>query len=329
MIAPACRHYQVKKHGKDRYGNQRYQCVLCGKTWVKQEPKPFGEMRIDRTKGAMVLEMLMEGVSIRSAVRLGGIAKGTIISLLEKVGRRAITYWATKMVNLPAMDVEADEIWGFIGCKEATRQKWCYSEEYGDCYTFVAIERSSKLILSWTVGRRTYNDATTFAYRLRGATEGRYQLTTDGYKPYASAVPAAFGGQVDFAQLVKIYGNQPEAWVGKYSPGEIIDVRMHNVCGYPDPSKVCTSYIERQNLNIRMGVRRMTRLTNAFSKKRSNHEYHMAIYFLYYNFCRPHSTLSRRVEKGGHGKPTTPAMAAGLTDCVWSISRLLDELAAC
>jgi hypothetical protein len=141
-------------------------------------------------------------------------------------------------------------------------------------------------------------------------------VTTDGYRPCKRAIPAAFGGQVDFARLIKIYGAPSDGPNTRYSPGQIMDVRMQSLCGYPDIDRVCTSHVERQNLNIRMAVRRMTRLTNAFSKKWANHEYHLALYFLYYNVCRVHMTLN-----------TTPAVAAGVADAKWSVERLLEELA--
>jgi IS1 family transposase len=221
------------------------------------------------------------------------------------------------MQNLPAMDVQCDEIWDFIGMKEKTRQRRLYSEEFGDVYTFTAMERTSKLLLAYHVGRRTTADTANFAERLRHAIDGRCQISVDGFQPYETVIPAVFNGQVDLAQVIKSYGNPSGTAEVRYSPGQIVDIRRHCVCGYPDPALVCTSHIERHNLSIRMEVRRMTRLTNAFSKKRENHEYHLAIYFLYYNFCRVHSTIK-----------TTPAIKAGIATEKWSVERLLDELAA-
>ncbi len=187
----------------------------------------------------------------------------------------------------------------------------------GDAYTFLAIERDTKLILAWHVGRREPEDTAWFSEKLRIATTGRFQLSTDGFKPYCTAIPEAFSGNIDFAQLVKIYGRPRDAKAEtRYSPAEISGIRKHEMWGHPDMDQVCTSHVERGNLSIRMGVRRMTRLTNAFSKKWENHEAHLAIWFLYYNFCRVHATLR-----------TTPAVAAGLTDHVWSISELLTVLA--
>ena len=158
------------------------------------------------------------------------------------------------------------------------------------------------------------------------AVPGRCQLTTDGFRPYEWVIPAVFREQVDFAQIVKIYDVVHEGPHSRYSPGQIVDLRMRSICGYPDISRVSTSYVERHNLSIRMGIRRMTRLTNAFSKKRQNHEYHLALFFLYYNFCRVHGTLSKP-QDGQRGTATTPAMAAGLTDHVWKVPELLQQLA--
>jgi len=232
------------------------------------------------------------------------------------------------MENLPAMDVECDEVWDFIGCKEKRRQAKQYSEEWGDCYTFTAMERTSKLLLAFHVGRRTSLDTANFAEMLRHAVPGRCQMSVDGFQPYETVIPAVFNEQVDLAQVIKIYGPASGTAEVRYSPGAIVDIRRHSVCGFPDATRVCTSHIERHNLSIRMGVRRMTRLTNGFSKKRENHEYHLAVFFLYYNFCRPHMTLSKGKKQGVRGTQTTPAMKAGIADHVWPVEKLLDELAA-
>jgi IS1 family transposase len=271
---------------------------------------------MDKARAVLCLRLLFEGNSIRSTERITRLSRNAILRLLTTIGHRAVRYWQTKMQNLPATDVEVDEIWGFIGCKEKTRQRKQYGEAYGDAYCFTAIERTTKLMLAWYLGKRTPSSTFVFAELLRSAVTGRCQLTSDGYNPYTTIIPAAFGGQVDFAQLIKIYGAQPDGPGTRYSPAAILDVRMHSVCGYPDASLVCTSHIERSNLSIRMAVRRMTRLTNAFSKKWANHQYHLALYFLYYNFCRVHMTLK-----------TTPAVAAGLTNEKWTVEKLLDELA--
>lgn len=252
MIAPSCSHTAVKLHGKDRYGNQRYRCILCGKTWIKQEPKPLGEMRLEKSKAVLCLRLLLECNSIRAVERITGVNRNTLLNLLETVGRNAKRFWATKMQNLPAMEVEVDEVWDFVGCKEKTRQRKLYSEEWGDCYCFTAVERTSKLLLAYHVGRRTSCDTANFTERLYHALGGqRCQLTTDGFQPYEHIIPAVFRGQVDFAQLIKTFGNPSGTPEVRYSPGPIINVRLHCVCGFPFPDRVCTSHVERHNLVLR------------------------------------------------------------------------------
>jgi IS1 family transposase len=271
--------------------------------------------------------MLLEGVSIRSTVRLTHVAKGTILSLLEVVGQRAQRFWTLAMRNMPASNVEVDEVWGYVYAKEKTCVEKRIGPCCGDAYTFFAIERDTKLILTWHLGRRDQTDTIVFADKLRTATSGRFQLTTDGFQPYARVIPEAFSGNVDFAQLIKQYGKPKDTKAEtRYSPAAITGIRKIEVWGRPDMNQACTSHIERSNLSVRMGVRRMTRLTNAFSKKWENHEYHLALYFLYYNFCRAHMTLSKATDDS-KGRPTTPAMAAGLTDHVWTLAELLNQLA--
>lgn len=284
-------------------------------------------MRIDHEKAVQALGMLLEGVSIRATVRLTGVAKGTILRLLELVGTRAQYYWTMAMRNLPASHVQADECWGFVYAKEKTCVKKHLSPDCGDAWTYIALERDAKLVLAWHVGRRDPRDAQWFSEKLRVATSGRFQLTTDGFKPYCTAIPEAFSGNIDFAQLIKIYGKpRGQNAETRYSPAEITGIRKREMWGHPDMGQVSTSFVERKNLSMRMGVRRMTRLTNAFSKKWENHEAHLALWFLYYNFCRPHTTLSKGKDDQPR-MPRTPAMVAGLADHVWSLVELLDQLA--
>ncbi len=316
MIAPSCQHKSFKKFGKDRHGNQRYRCLLCGCTWTERKPKPLGNMRIDKSQAVLCLRLLMEGNSIRSVERITHMNRETILNLLEIVGTRAIGFWETKMQSLPAMDVQCDEIWGFVRCKEKTKIRKRYGEECGDAYCWTAVERNSKLLVTWHLGKRSPHDANIFANKLREAVDGRFQLSTDGYTPYVSAIANAFQGQVDYAQVVKTYGNAPDAVAGRYSPAQITSVRLHSVSGHPNPALVSTSHVERHNLSIRMAIRRMTRLNNAHSKKWQNHEFAFAIWFLYYNFCRVHMTLK-----------TTPAVAAGIASRTWTIEDMLDKLA--
>jgi IS1 family transposase len=215
-------------------------------------------------------------------------------------------------------DVQADEIWGFVNCKERTRERRNFGQDRGDAYAFTAIERTTKLILTWHLGKRCPEDTRAFAVKLRDATDGRFQLTTDGYRPYLTAIPNTFGNGVDYATLVKVYGNPTEEDRRRYSPGKVIDVIATEQIGNPDPALICTSHVERSNLTLRMQIRRLTRLTNGFSKKWENHEAALGLFFAYYNFCRPHMTLNERFSY-----KCTPAMASGLTTYVWSAQELL------
>jgi IS1 family transposase len=272
--------------------------------------------------------MLLEGTSIRSVERLTGVNRNTLMSLLVTVGGRCQVYLYRAVRLIPVQNVQADEIWAFVGCKEKTRLRKGYGEEVGDAWCFTAIERTNKMLLAWHLGKRTPEATQEFADKLRHATRGRFQLTTDGFRPYPPAVRESFGQTVDYAQLVKVYHTPPrEDAETRYSPGEVVDTYSVTCCGNPDPNKICTSHAERQNLTMRMTIRRLTRLTNAFSKKWENHEAALALYFAYYNYCRPHQTLTEVTRLTGPTRQTTPAMAAGLTDHVWSVGELLRMMA--
>lgn len=316
MIAPAeldCTHPEAKKHGKDRDGNQRMRCKSCGSTWILKSPRPLGDMRIDQAKAVLVLRMLLEGMSIRATERLTGTHRDTICDLVATVGANCKRFLEKTMDSVPAAEVECDEIWGFVGMKEKTRQRLDASEEFGDCYTYVAMERNTKLVLTWLCAKRCSDATWDFAQNLREATSGRLQVSTDGYGPYQLAVPYAFDFQVDYARIVKTYGGTSDVDGNRrYSPANIVRVEKSHGCGNPDLNRTSTSHSERLNLSIRMQNRRMTRLTNAHSKKWANHEAMLAIYFAYYNYCRKHATLK-----------ATPAMASGLAKHVWSIDELL------
>jgi IS1 family transposase len=211
-------------------------------------------------------------------------------------------------------DVQADEMWGYVGMKEKTKKKNGASDPtLGDAYTFVALERHTKLVIAWHLGRRSQRDTVEFTEKLHAATEGRFQLTTDGFNAYPDAVCYSLGTRVDFAQLVKVY-KQPEQGGGerRYSPAEVIKAVPTPIWGRPDPERISTSHVERQNLTMRMMMRRLTRLTNAFSKKWENLRAALALHFAYYNFCRVHKTLR-----------CTPAMEAGIASTIWTLQDLL------
>lgn len=313
MQCPTCQ-TEGRRFGKDRYGNQRFQCQPCKKTFSDRPANPLGEMRLSMEKAIYVLRLLTEGCSIRSTVRLSGVAKGTVIALVEVLGQKLADMMERAFVRLPVNDVQVDEIWGFVGMKQKTKDKKKLTvHELGDAYCYVAIERDTKVIMAWHLGKRESVDAKYFIEHLSNQTSGRFQLTTDGWRGYPRAVDMSLEGRVDYAVLVKHYGKE-KGEVGRYSPPQVIGVDSYCCKGTPDPNRICTSHIERQNLTIRMQVRRMTRLTSGFSKKWANHAAALAIHFATYNFCRKHSTLKM-----------TPAQAAGLTDHQWTLEELLEN----
>lgn len=308
-----CHNCQItaKKFGKDRKGNQRYRCAGCKKTFSEIQDRPLGTMRLPMDKALQVLRLLVEGVSIRSAERITGVEKKTILSLLERVGERCEMLLENLIRNVPVKDVQCDELWAFVQMKEKTKtRKALTTEKLGDAYCFVAIERSSKLILSWHLGRRSAPDTNIFISKLDQATQGEFQITTDGFAPYRDAIGWTLGGRTDFAQLVKVYGEAPDEH--RYSPARVLGTKAEPAHGRPDPDRVCTSHVERQNLTIRMSMRRLTRLTNGFSKKWENLKHAYALHFAHYNFCRVHSSIR-----------CTPAMEAKITKHVWDLKDLL------
>jgi transposase-like protein/IS1 family transposase len=315
MILATCTHESVKKHGKDRKGQQRFRCRLCGETWIESRPKPLGDMRISMRQATTALGMLLEGMSIRAVERLTGLDQNTIGNLILTVGDNCQHFLDSAIRNVPTEDVQVDEIWSFIGCKEKTRIARGYSEEYGDSWTFIGIDRATKLVLAHRVGQRDNETCLAFLKQLNLATTGRFQISTDGLNTYTHNVPFVLGSRVDFAQLVKTYSSTQEET--RYSPAKIESAEKKPVFGNPEWERICTSHVERFNLTVRMQVRRFTRLTNAHSKSPKHHVAMQAIFFAWYNFCRKHQALQ--------GK--TPAMAAGLASETWSLKVLLDSAA--
>jgi IS1 family transposase len=267
---------------------------------------------------AAIITALCEGNSIRATARMTGANKETVMKLMVEVGEFASAYQDIAHRNLKATRVEADEIWAFVGAK----QRKAVRPGDGDIWTFTAVDADSKLILSWLVGPRVQENFDAFMLDVRSRMTRRIQLTTDGHGAYLTAVRRAFKvGEIDYAQLVKQYG-QLETGVDasrRYSPPVCTGAEKIRLIGRPDPDLVSTSYIERSNLTLRMQSRRFTRLTNAFSKKAENHAHAVSLFFLYYNYCRPHQTLT----KAASGTKTTPAMASGLTDHVWTVKDIV------
>jgi IS1 family transposase len=265
--------------------------------------------KLSMDKKVAVISALIEGCSIRSTGRMTGVAKGTILRLLADVGTACAAFQDAAMRNVQANRVQVDEIWSFVGAKQKNvTPEMAEARLCGDVWTFVAIEAQSKLVISWLMGRRDAGSATEFLQDLQGRLANRIQLTTDGHRMYLSAVPDAFGPtEIDYAQLVKIYGSDPEGQ-HRYSPAQCLGVTSNAVLGNPDQKHVSTSYVERQNLTMRMNMRRFTRLTNGFSKKAENHMHSVALFYMHYNFVRIHQTLR-----------VTPAMEAGISNRLWSV----------
>ncbi|HUQ15694.1 MAG TPA: IS1 family transposase [Gemmatimonadales bacterium] len=266
---------------------------------------------------AAVVRCLIEGNSMRAAGRLTGTSLNTVTKLLVDMGEMCALYHQHVIRGIRARLIQCDEIWAFVGAKQKHVQNGAKGE--GDTWTWTAMDADSKLMVSWMVGRRNARTAVTFLRDLRSRLANRVQLTTDGHHVYLGAVESAFGwNRVDYAMLVKLYGRAEET-NRAYSPPVCIGAIKQWVMGNPDEDHVSTSFVERQNLTMRMGMRRFTRLTNGFSKKVENHRHSVAVHFMHYNFCRPHTTLTK-----AHPQhyPTTPAMAAGLTDHVWTVEEL-------
>jgi len=272
--------------------------------------------KLSLERRAQVIKVLCEGNSIRSTARITNTAINTVIKLLRDVGAACAEYQDIHLRNLPCRLIQCDEIWSFCYAK----QKNVPEEKqgrfgYGDFWTWTVIDADTKLIPSWLVGSRDAGYAFRFMRDLQARLANRVQLTTDGHKVYLNAVEDVFGADIDYAMLVKLYGQEPES-EKRYSPAKCIGAEQRVVMGFPDISKISTSFAERQNLTMRMSMRRFTRLTNAFSKKLENHELAIALYFMHYNFVRPHKTLSNPY-------PTTPAMVAGVSNRTWSIEDIV------
>ena len=274
--------------------------------------------KLSMEKRKSIISALVEGNSIRATCRMTDTAKGTVSKLLHDVGLACIKYHDLSLNNLQSKHIQCDEIWSFCYAKQAHVSPEKQGQfGYGDVWTWVAIDADTKLVASWLVGLRNVECATAFINDLKSRLANRVQLTTDGHKIYVDAIDNAFGSEIDYAMLIKLYGNEPDR-EKRYSPAECIGIEKHIMQGKPDTTLISTSYIERQNLTMRMSMRRFTRLTNAFSKSVEFMEYAVALHYIHYNFCRIHKTLS---PKGSLG--VTPAMASGLTNRIWTIEDII------
>ena len=272
--------------------------------------------KLSPERRAQVISALVEGNSIRATCRMTGTAKGTVLKLLADVGEVCRDYQDKHVRKLTTRRVQCDEIWAFCHSKEKNvpeEKKGQFG--YGDVWTWTAIDADSKLVISWCIGGRDSYTGLAFMQDVARRVSQRVQLTTDGHKVYLNAVENVFGIDIDYAMLVKVYGRPSKEDQRRYSPASCVGTETQVIRGNPDPKHINTSYVERQNLTMRMGMRRFTRLTNAFSKKVQNLGHAVALHFLHYNFCRVHQTLG-----------TTPAVAAGVADHVWSIGELVGLL---
>jgi IS1 family transposase len=268
--------------------------------------------QLSTEKRTQIVAALVEGCSIRSVVRMTGVSKNTIAKLLVELGTACSNYLNKNLVNLSCKRVQVDEIWSFVAAKQKNVTKEMADKKIcGDVWTWVGIDADTKLVCSWMVGTRDAGFATEFIQDIANRLTNRIQLTSDGHKVYLNAVIDAFADDIDYAQLVKHFGNAPEGQT-RYSPAVCNGCEKVIRLGDPDPRHISTGYVERQNLTMRMSMRRFTRLTNAFSKKIENHIASIALHYMHYNFVRIHQSLR-----------VTPAMAAGLTDRLWSIEDLI------
>jgi transposase-like protein/IS1 family transposase len=293
MQCQACQ-TPAKRFGKDRRGNQRFRCRTCRKTFSERPERPLGAMRLPIERAELILHLLTEGNAVRAIERVTGTEKKTILRLLVQVGAGCERLLAERVKDVPVQDVQSDEVWGYVRCKEGTKKRRGITDpEAGDAYCWIGLERHSKLVLAWHLGRRTKWDAHDFMEKLSAATTAdRFQLTSDGFNAYPDAVEYNFGARVDYAQLVKEFGAEGGDEQRRYAPPRLIGAEKITVSGAPDEDRICTSHVERA-ANLRAAL---------------------ALFFAYYNFCRMHKSIRM-----------TPAMKAGLTRRPWSVGDLLRE----
>jgi IS1 family transposase len=271
--------------------------------------------RLSIEQRTQVVKALVEGSSIRATARMTDTSKNTVTKLLVELGEVCGAYQDEHLRNLTSKRIQADEIWAFVYAKaKNVPDEYSGQFGYGDVWTWVGMDADTKLVPSWMIGTRGVEAATIFMKDLASRLANRVQLTTDGHRAYLEAVEEASGRDIDYSQLIKLYGRD-EPLDTRYSPSECIGIEKRPIMGKPDPKHVSTSYVERQNLTMRMSMRRFTRLTNAFSKKVENLEAALAIHYMHYNFCRTHKTLG-----------TTPAVAAGVADHVWHLREVVNLL---
>ena len=316
MIARVCQHENRRTNGKTRTGKTRYRCKDCGKSWA-ESTELLGGMRIGVEKATQIVELLCEGMSVRATSRITKADQHTILDLLVYLGQRAEVFMADQIHDVFVDDVQVDEIWQYVFCKKATAKRKKYVGGCGDSYCFTAIDRHTKLLLTWHMGRRTEEHCSQFIAKLDAATRGTFHISSDGFKSYPSTIRNQLGNRVDHGVLIKVYGRPIDDPNRHYSPPKIVGTIRQSANGDPYESRrICTSHVERMNGSIRTFCKRMARLTYAFSKKWTNHRAALALFLCHYNYCRKHRSL----------KGQTPAMAHGLATEIWSVRQLIEKI---
>ena len=286
---PACQSETAKKHGHTSDGRARHRCGDCRRVWVgEQLPKASRRARrLPDQQAAAILGLLCEGASIRAIQRLTGVEQRTVLRLLVDLGEGCERLLSETISGVPVEDVQADEIWTYICAKQGTvNRKKIDNPDAGDAYCFIAMERSTRLVLAWHLGRRNSWDAHDFIVKLSTATTGDFQLSTDGFPGFANAVEYALGGRVNYAQVIKEFGSEGGEEARRYAPPRLIGQEKIVVSGTPDEERISTSHVERSNWTLRTHLRRFTRLSNGFSRKKENLRAALALYFAYYNFVK-------------------------------------------
>lgn len=316
MNCTHCESDKTAKSGRDRKGLQRYSCKDCKTTFT--EPHALAGKKTSIDDAARVLAMLLEGMSINSCVRLTGVNKKAVLSILVQAGESCRRFTEAKIQNMNVEMVECDEQWAFVGCKQRTAERLRKGRMYGDRYVFTGIDRDSKLLLCWHCGPRDSDTMHGFMVKLKDVVSGETTINTDGFAAYQPTIREQFRFRAAHATIVKMYAplTPPRNAQARYSPGGIISVTRRVVSGNVAEEDIGTSRMERFNLTTRMTLRRFTRLTNGHSKKQRNHDAMLGLYFAWYNFCRKHQTIK-----------ATPAVKAGLTNEIWTLERLLKEAA--
>jgi transposase-like protein/IS1 family transposase len=308
MMCPQCG-INCQRFGKYRNGLRRFRCLQCKKTYTEDHKRTL-DGYLPEARVTMALQLLLEGNSIRSTERITNLDRNTIMSLLVRAGERCAAVMDEKMRNLSCARLEFDEIWGFVAKKERNVKEGD-TYEVGNVWTFCAIDADTKLVPSFVIGQRDRNTTNAFVQDVASRMANKVQVSTDGFAPYPEAIRRAFGKDVDYGRIIKVYGTYSFG-ERRYSTSGVIAAPKYVQEGRPDRNRISTSYVERLNASTRLFMRRMTRLTLAFSKTYENFGAAMALHFAYYNFCRIHRTVR-----------TSPAVAAGITDHIWTIAELI------